>query len=61
MILVQYYEMLPIDGKIIRHDIFELCDSKFRVKRNLTRDEAEEMKKNCRMIYQSHGRAIYQQ
>lgn len=61
MTIVQYYEMLPINGKLIRHDIFELCDSGFRVKKNLTASEAEELKKKCRKVYSSHGGAIYEQ
>ena len=61
MIIVKYYEMLPINGKIIRNDIYELCDTNFRVHRILSADEADELTRNCKKIFSSNGRAIFQQ
>lgn len=61
MTIIQYYEMLPINGKLIRHDIYELCDSRFRVHRTLSADEAEELTRKCKKVFSSNGRVIFQQ
>lgn len=61
MTIVQYYEMLPINGKIVRHDIFELCDSQFREKRKLSLEEADALTRNCKKVFSYNGMAIYQQ
>lgn len=61
MTIVQYYEMLPINGKIVRHEIFELCDSKFREKRQISLEEAETLTRNCKKVFAYNGMAIYQQ
>lgn len=53
--------MLPINGKIVRHDIFELCDSKFREKRQISLEEAETLTRNCKKVFAYNGMAIYQQ
>lgn len=61
MILVHYSEMLPINGNLIKNEIFELCDDQFKVQRNLSVKQATRKLKSMHKVYDKGNTAIYQQ
>lgn len=61
MILVHYSEMLPINGNLIKNEIFELCDDQFKAQRNLSVKQAARKLKSMHKVYHKDNTAIYQQ
>ena len=61
MILVHYSEMLPINGNLIKNEIYELCDDQFKVQRNLSPMQAKRRMKTMHKVYDTGNQAIYQQ
>lgn len=61
MILVHYSETLPINGNLIKNEIYELCDDQFKVQRNLSVKQATRKLKSMHKVYDKGNTAIYQQ
>ena len=59
MMVLNYFEDVPINGTIKRIEIFELCDNHFHTEHYLDAEEGAYVKKNWRKVYDSQDKAIY--
>ena len=61
MTIVQYYEMLPINGKLISNEVYELCNDNFTVIRTIDHKEATRLIQHCKVIRAEKNTIIYRQ
>ena len=61
MIIVHYSEMLPINGTIVKNEIYELWEDQFKMLKQLTTKQAKSIMNTMHKVYDKDDVAIYRQ